>query len=616
LSRALGSVSEAKAEAPRGMPARAGRRPWLRLALLCLVMVGSLAIPYGWHHVATAPYVGLTGDEPHYLMITHSLATDRDLDLTNDYGGDASDAWYPDLDADEHVFDYRGDGQQISVHTPGLPVLLLPGYLLMENPVRAARATMLLVTALTLIQFYLLCRQITGSTGVALAAWLIVATSVPLLYLAGQVYPDIPAALAILLGVQAVRRAPSRRWGALLTAILWGLPFLHVRYVPLAVVLGLAWALRLRGQWRTLLVWSGLWTLGIAAFAAFYLWSFGNPLVNAQYAHLSSAPADWSRVPGIVLGLFWEREVGIVPVAPWLVLAMAAAPAALLHRDRAMVLPVALIVTCVLVLALALAAGVADWGWSLPWRFMLPVYPLLALAAAWGVARCAPVRWAALPLLAAGLLVLALSIRWPTGFYWRNAGVLAMPVLDRVQGLLPSQEFSELRQVAATSGVTTTHKRSYGEPPGPVCAREPRSQEGFLSWGIRKGMLPGTMRVTFWLRGEGPAEGSLGQVRVLDERSGEPLYAQDVGAADLSPSDWSPVSFDVASDRARTLMVVVTYSGSGELCLDRVTYEQTAVRGPQMGEPLAVGATLLLVAAGTAWGLHGRRTESSGTSRD
>src|SRR5437667_5703369 len=44
-----------------------------------------------------------TGDEPHYQMITYSLAFDHDLDLTNDYTNPDNLALYGRFEAGPHV---------------------------------------------------------------------------------------------------------------------------------------------------------------------------------------------------------------------------------------------------------------------------------------------------------------------------------------------------------------------------------------------------------------------------------------------------------------------------------------------------------------------------------
>ncbi|MFO7697994.1 MAG: hypothetical protein R6X16_12670 [Anaerolineae bacterium] len=591
---------------------------WHAHVLSLAVFLASLAILYGWHHTVTAARFGLTGDEPHYILIAHSLATDGDLDLRNNYAEGDADAWFPDLDADQHVNDYCGDGRLIPVHTPGLPLLLLPAHVLLDNPTRAARGTMLLISALTLLEFYLLAAELTGSRGWALAACLVLAASVPMLYLSGQVYPDVAAALAILLAVRAVGRLPSLRWTVVLALTICFLPFVHVRYIPVSLILGGTALLRLRrlSGLMAMRIFLALCLVGGAGFVLFYVSSYGNPLSNAQYGHLSSAATDWGRLPAITIGLLFEREVGIVPVAPFLLLSIVGGAAALVAQKRLARLAVALAGAYILVLALALAAGVADWGWSLPWRFMLPVYPLMAVVALYAVHRYPLTRWLAVPLVLAGLLIGLLSVRWPGGFYWRNAGVLAMPALDRGQGYLPSEEYAAVTEVPATAGVTTTHERPFGEDPGPVCAIAGEAEAGFLSWGIRKGMLPGETRVSLLVNGEVGASGeSPGQVRVVDERTDHALQTHDITAEDLVGGDWKPISFTVESSRAKVLMAVVTYTGEGTLCLEKVAYTQSTLTQRDYGYWPALVISITLAGMGLWLGLTSWRGTAEGASR-
>jgi hypothetical protein len=583
-----------------------------RGALSLAVLLASLAILAGWYRGVTGRF-GLTGDEPHYIMIAHSLATDGDLDLRNNYAEGDSEAWFPDLDADQHVHDYRGDGRLIPVHTPGLPVLLMPAYLLLDDPTLAARGTMLLITALTLLQFYLLCREVSGSRWLPLAAWLALATSVPVLYLAGQVYPDVAAALFVLVAVRAWLRLPAKGAAAVLAMAVCVLPFLHVRFIPISLVLAVAALLRLRRAPRPpVTLFLALCLAGGAGFVAFYVSAYGSPFGNAQYAYLSPDPVNWSRFPALAMGLLWEREVGILPVAPVLVLGIIGAAAALVERDRRMLLVVALTVIYTLVVALALAAGLADWGWSLPWRFVLPITPVMALLGFHAAHQYRIIRWLAVPLLGAGLLIALLSVRWPGGFYWRNAGVLAMPALNRVQSLLPSDEFATVRSVDGAAGVTTTREEPQ-EITGEVCAIPGRDEAGFLSWGIRKGMLPGDMNVTLYIRAElDPSGASPGQVRTVDERTDATLFAHDVVAADLDASGSAALTFAIHSGWALLVMAPVTYSGAGTLCLEKVVYEQTALAQMDCGWVLAVLATLLLAALGLTLGLLSRRSGGQG----
>ena len=67
------------------------------------------------------------------------------------------------------------------------------------------------------------------------------------------------------------------------------------------------------------------------------------------------------------------------------------------------------------------------------------------------------------------------------------------------------------------------------------------------------------------------------------------------------------MTFTVAADRATVLMAVVTYTGAGTLCLERVVYEQTVLTGRDWGYLLAGVVTAALLGVGLGYGLAARR---------
>ena len=67
------------------------------------------------------------GDEPHYLVITHSLLSDGDLRIQNNHDRRDYAVYYDGSLAPDSIV--RGqDGQQYSIHAPGVSALVLPGF--------------------------------------------------------------------------------------------------------------------------------------------------------------------------------------------------------------------------------------------------------------------------------------------------------------------------------------------------------------------------------------------------------------------------------------------------------------------------------------------------------
>jgi len=77
-----------------------------------------------WGLITHGTHAG-TGDEPHYLAITHSMAFDGDLDLSNNYGASEPLIGGGVLVPGAHL--RAGvDGTMRPVHDVGMPALFVP----------------------------------------------------------------------------------------------------------------------------------------------------------------------------------------------------------------------------------------------------------------------------------------------------------------------------------------------------------------------------------------------------------------------------------------------------------------------------------------------------------
>jgi hypothetical protein len=367
------------------------------------------------------------GDEPWYLLLTHSLAYDFDTDLTNNY---AQRDWRGFLDRplEPQPGDPQGPrGELYSRHNALLPLVLAPAY-------RAAGKFGALVTmaalsaALAWMTLSLGRHYAPDRPGEVLAAYALVAFAPPLLLYSYQIWVEVPAALlsAVALdGLLRVRRArlaapdlrvegsaPTRRrvlraWVSVAVALLL-LPLLKIRFMLLAVpLLLLAW-------WHAGRPWKPALALGLALGAAgggILLHNqllYGNPLKIHSWAEVELHRYSWGQYAKGFAGLFWDAAFGLFGVAPlWLLLL----PAMLLLLVRRHPLPTDLVVF--VLPYLAIVAPRAEWygGWSPPFRYALVAMPLLGLAL---VPLLAARRRAGARALLAGLggLTLAMSLLW------------------------------------------------------------------------------------------------------------------------------------------------------------------------------------------------------------
>jgi hypothetical protein len=204
----------------------------------------------------------LTGDEPHYLLITHSLLYDHDTNLYNNYQNrdytrffwhDLQPAW-GDQVSDTEIYSYR--------HKGGFPYFLLPGYALRGQ--FGAVLQMNIITALLMVQIFLLSYELFHSFSAAFYTWLFSSFSVPIMVFMGQLYPEIPAALfttfaarqVLKLSDHQVKKGHAFWYHCLFFACsLAALIALKTRYLPIVGMLGLVWVIclfkeYLRGKYR------------------------------------------------------------------------------------------------------------------------------------------------------------------------------------------------------------------------------------------------------------------------------------------------------------------------------------------------------------------------------
>jgi hypothetical protein len=316
-------------------------------------------------------------DEPEYLLTALSLWEDRSFDVSDEL---RERRFLPYHDADLPVQTaVRPDGSEISPHDPLLPVLLavpvgLGGWVAgkLTLSVLAGILAALLVWV-AVVRFAVPLRI--AAPGVALAG-----CSAPLAVYGQQVYPELPAALAVTVAVAALPGRSGARTTAVTAAAITALPWLSVKYVPVAAALALV-ALRRGQRWALL----GLLAAAGAAYVAVHRLVWGGWTVYASGDHfqgsgefgvLGSEPDYVGRTTRL-LGLLVDRDFGLGAWQPaWLLLVPAAAalrgtrPG---HRD---------------VLALPLAAGwaTATWvaltmhGYWWPGRQVVVVLPLALLA--------------------------------------------------------------------------------------------------------------------------------------------------------------------------------------------------------------------------------------------
>lgn len=346
------------------------------------IFVGSALV-----YTLLVPWVTRTlpvaGDEPHYLLISHSILVDHDLDLHNNYERGDYRAFHPG-----HISAQAAHA--VSAHGVGFPLLLVPAYALGGRV--GATWLVALTAALLSVNIYWFCLELSGSPRASLQAWALCAFTVPIVAYANQLFPEIPAALGTLYAYRQFRALPASGGGALLGGLLatFGVVFLKVRYAPVIVV-----------QWIYLfarLARSRRWIWGCAAvLLAFILmlltldaWLFDGAVVLRRWAWegawwIMGRPNRFHLIAPV--GLFLDQKNGLLPYSPIYILS--AVGLALLMRERR---PEGFVIPLAAALYLWALIALSDERWhgefSPAPRYLVFLLPLLAGPMAVAFARC------------------------------------------------------------------------------------------------------------------------------------------------------------------------------------------------------------------------------------
>lgn len=360
------------------------RLPGRPSVLFCLLPLAA--------YVAVMPWVARhrepDGDEPYYLLITHSLAYDGDAELTNNY---AAGDWSRFLS--RPIEPQPGDpvgprGELYSRHNELLPMALVPAYRLAGKA--GALAMMGAFTAaLAWLTLRLARHYAPDRPGEALAAWALLAFAPPLLLYSYQVWVEVPGALLATLALDRILRLDADRAGAG-AARRWGrkewlslglpvllLPLLKIRFLVVAApLLALGW-------WHAGRPRRHVWVLALmlAAVAGGMLlhnsFLYSNPLKIHSWQELDLhrySPAAYARG---ALGLFYDTAFGLFACAPLWLLAIPACGLLLARRS-----PLLAHLAVITFPYLLIVVPRSEWygGWSPPFRYPLIALPLLAVA--------------------------------------------------------------------------------------------------------------------------------------------------------------------------------------------------------------------------------------------
>jgi hypothetical protein len=352
----------------------------------------------------------VTADEPQYLLSATSLVEDGDLDIADEL---AAGRWrdYHEAALPQQTKLLDG-GRRLSPHDPLLPVLLavpvaLGGWV-------GAKLFMAAVAGVLAVALVAVARRLGVGEGRALLTVGAFALVSPLAVYGTQLYPELVGALVVTAATGALLALPARRGAVGLLAAVAVLPWLSVKYAPVAGALVAVAVVRLllRGDRRRVVgVLAGVGGVAVVCavghlvlYGALTPYAVGDHFVGGELTVMGTS-ANYVGRSRRLLGLLVDRDFGLAAWAPgWLLVlpALGALARDGLVRRRLDALTVGLPLAAGWATATWVALTMHGFWWS--GRQLVVVLPLAVLAIArWGPSD----RW-----LVAGGIAGALTYAW------------------------------------------------------------------------------------------------------------------------------------------------------------------------------------------------------------
>ena len=338
----------------------------------------------------------VTSDEPQYLLTALSLAEDADLDISDELS-ERRFLSFHEVALNTQTIDLDANGQRLSPHDPLLPLLLAPamglgGWMAAKATLAALAGLAAAATAWVAVHRFQISPMV--ATGAAVVAF----ANPPLTAYATQVYPEMPAALAVVValgavlgldrqGTQAPGDARTGRLQLVAATAVVTLPWLSVKYVPVAAVLalGLVWRVLSDDRKRAARLVTALAVAGAAyllvhrqVYGGWTVYAAGDHFVDGEFQVIGSNPNYLARSQRLI-GLLVDRRFGLIPWAPIFAMLPAGVGFMISRGIGPRRLPLAVLATG---WAVATWVALTMHGWWWPGRQLVAVLPLAVIAIA------------------------------------------------------------------------------------------------------------------------------------------------------------------------------------------------------------------------------------------
>jgi hypothetical protein len=227
--------------------------------------------------------IQLSGDEPHYLMVTQSLVEDGDFNLENNI---KNKTYHKYISID---INFHGDIHQkkyLSYHMPGLSFVMIPFYALFHllegfiPPALFFRLAASVINAFFALALYTVLKiqfpqkRVTG-------IWMLFICLYPLIFHSLHLYPELPTA-ALVMGAFIFAFGKTKNYilsGFFLSLVAW----FHVKYYPAMLILAVFIIIQIAKEKK---IMQAVW------FFLFPLLNFALLLVFLKILYNTYNPAD------------------------------------------------------------------------------------------------------------------------------------------------------------------------------------------------------------------------------------------------------------------------------------------------------------------------------------
>jgi len=259
--------------------------------------------------------VVLVGDEPHYLVISHSLARDGDVNVFDQYFRGRYQEFFAVDDLAQHGNFGRGYKKYYSIHLPGLSLTLAPFFFFHISPPLLhflLRATLGLFGALLAVLTYWLAMRLWRRP--ALAFWLtaVFALSAPFFFYSIHIFPEIQVALLLLAFFFLLAGEAPKPWRILTAGLLLGLMlFWGVKYAVFFYLYGIGFCISflLRKRYREALLLAVFPLLCQGLFWLFLQFAYGRWSADAVYYGMLTAEQKKDLYDVLFRGITWPMRL-------------------------------------------------------------------------------------------------------------------------------------------------------------------------------------------------------------------------------------------------------------------------------------------------------------------